>query len=208
MSSILTTRNFTHKEHMVSSLDFSKQGFKIKIRFISVTPRITQASTSIATSRIKYFFRKGNKISTEVARRNIFKEYSMKKNKASVSVQPKIISIFESFFISATPFIGLKTLGKRRGKITQHKVITLSPLSIGRKSIIDFSSRISISGRTSKPFIDRFYGELNTLYSYSQKRLSGNVVPVSTFYEKRALLYKTAYSAFIPVRTNRKSNLK
>jgi len=194
---------------MTSSLYFIKQSFKINIRFISVTPRITQASTSIATSRIKYFFRKGNKISTEVARRNIFKEYSIKKNKSSGGVvQPKMISIFKSFFISATPFIGLKTLGKRRGKITQHKVITLSPLSIGRKSIIDFSSRIAISGRTSKPFIDRFSGELNTLYSYSQKRIAGTIVPASTFYEKRALLYKTAYSSFIPVRTNRKSNLK
>ena len=194
---------------MVSSLDFSKQDFKNKIRFMSATPRITQASTSIATSMIKYFFRKGNKISTEVAMRNIFKEYSMKKNKSSVGiVQPKMINRFESFFISATPFIGLKTLGKRRGKVTQHKVITLSPLSIGRKSIIDFSSMISISGRTPKPFIARFSGELNTLYSYSQKRIAGNVVPASTFYEKRALLYKTAYSAFIPVRVNRKSNLK
>ena len=160
---------------------------------------LSQTPESTASSIIKYFFRKGNKLSTETAMRNRFKGYAIKKTKPlSEDSQPKMASLFKSFFISATPFIGLKAQGKRRGKITKYKVVTLAPTTIGRKSFLEFSSIVCTSGRKSKPFINRFFTELNTLYSYSHKRSSGRVIPTSTFYEKRAVLYNTAYTAFIP----------
>ena len=206
MSSILTTRNFKIMKYALKNIKFI--GYYVPLfRSVSTVANLSQTPEATATSMIKYFFRKGNKVSTETAIRKRFKGYAKKApNTLPDHPQPKRTSLFKSFFISATPFIGLKTQGKRRGKIVKHKVATLSSGARGRKSFLEFSSMVCTSGRAAKPFISRFYSELNTLYTYSHKRSSGSVVPVSPFYEKRALLYKTAYSAFLPsVRVKPKS---
>jgi len=154
---------------------------------------INQAPSDTATYIIKYFFREGKKISTERHRRHMFKKYAINSSNQSNSV--KRASLFDSFFVSATPFVGLKTRRKRRGKVVQNKVIALSSIVIKRKSFRAFSSIVCISGRSSKPFRSRFFSELNTLSTYSSKRNAGIVIPISAFFEKRALLYQTAYSA-------------
>ena len=73
-----------------------KEYFKQQTRYISVDHSFSQTPESTATSIIKYSFRKGNKISTETAMRNLFKSYAIKKSKDSI--EPKIANIFKSFF--------------------------------------------------------------------------------------------------------------
>lgn len=166
--------------------------FKQRAFSSSVFSGINQAPADTATYIIKYFFRKGNKIATERHMRQIFKKYAITSSQVNSASRS---SLFDSFFVSATPFVGLKTRRKRRGKIVQNKVIALSSIVIKRKSFMAFSSIVCVSGRASKPFRSRFFSELNTLSTYSSKRNSGLVRPMSPFFEKRALLYQTAYTA-------------
>jgi hypothetical protein len=81
-----------------------------------------------------------------------------------------------------------------------NKVVALAPSVIKRKSFSSFSSIINTSKNSSKPFTYRFFNELNNLYAYSHNN-SSDSQGAAAFYEKQALLYKTAYSSF-------KSNIK
>jgi hypothetical protein len=163
---------------------------------------MTQAPVQTVTDITSYFFRKGKKSSIEKNTFMIFKNYALRKNKAKENnmPQPTMFDFFESFFISATPFIGLKTRRKHRGNLVINKVVALAPSVIKRKSFSSFSSIINTSKNSSKPFTYRFFNELNNLYAYSHNN-SSDSQGAAAFYEKQALLYKTAYSSF-------KSNIK
>ncbi len=164
---------------------------------------MTQAPVQTVTDITSYFFRKGKKSSIEKNTFLIFKNYALRKNKTKENnmPQPTMFDFFESFFISATPFIGLKTRRKHRGNLVINKVVALAPSVIKRKSFSSFSSIINTSKNSSKPFTYRFFNELNNLYAYSHNNSSSDSQGAAAFYEKQALLYKTAYSSF-------KSNIK
>jgi hypothetical protein len=161
---------------------------------------ITQAPVQTVTDITSYFFRKGKKSSIEKNTFLIFKNYALRKNKGKESniAEPTMFDFFESFFISATPFIGLKTRRKHRGNLVINKVVALGPSVIKRKSFSSFSSRINSSKNSSKPFTHRFFNELNNLYAYSHNNGSSDSQGAAAFYEKQMLLYKTAYNSFKP----------
>ena len=109
----------------------------------------------------------------------------------------KVNVFFESFFISATPFLGLKTRRKHRGNVIINKVVALSPSIIKRKSFSSFSSMLKNSKNSTKSFKECFFSEINNLYFYNRKtNAESQNQAASSFYEKHALLYKTAYNSF------------
>jgi len=152
------------------------------------------ASVNTATNRIQYLFRKGNKTTTEAKRRNRIKDRALKKKRIDQNKQ--IGSRFDNFFISATPFVGLKTRRRRRGKRVINKVIAFTRMRSRRKAFLEFVSSFYFSGRTKTPLINRLEQELETLYTLSRKRtvavLNANS---NTLRDKRTVLYKTAYAA-------------
>jgi hypothetical protein len=154
-----------------------------------------QGSVNTASNRLNYFFRQGQKNSIESKRRTRFIQRAAKKPVVNAENSTKIFSRFKSFFISATPFIGLKTRRRRRGKRVVNKVITLTRRRSQRKSFLEFASMVCVSGRSKKPFMTRLESELEGLYSNSRKRNVRSQSGSNPFFEKRALLYETAYLA-------------
>jgi hypothetical protein len=149
-----------------------------------------------ATNRINYFVRRGQKMSIETKIRIRFtKRAFINTNKDKTK---KIASRFNAFFIHATPFIALKTRRIRRGKRIVHKVKILNRIQGQRKSFIAFSSLVRTSGRSKKPLRHRVEHELDRLFSSATNFSKGAGLAQannSAFFEKRELLYKTAYSA-------------
>jgi len=150
-------------------------------------------SVHTATNIINYFVRRGQKTSIETKMRKIFiQRVIMNTNKEKPN---KIVDRFNSFFIHATPFIALKTRRIRRGKRVINKIKTLSRTQGQRKSLIGFSSLVRVSGRSKKSIRNRVEHELDALYSAANKGTGFSQAGNSTLFEKRELLYKTAYSA-------------
>ncbi len=165
-----------------------------------------QSTGRIATRRLSFFIRKGNKSGRErIFRDLVFKRIDTapkKKNKYSLPF------IFKSFFISATPFIGLKT--RRRRKYIKHKLVPSDRSRGERKSLNVFSAQLHSHGAVSKPFVARLNAELESVAdSYikgkeKQKRnvrqVKKNTVSVqsnvsNTFREKRDEIHKLAYKS-------------
>ena len=161
--------------------------FKSKTNFSAV---------NTATNRLTYLFRKGQKGTTETKRRERLKQRARKKvTSDSVENVNSISSRFKSFFISTTPFIGLKTRRIRRGKRTRSKVIALTRIRCQRKSFMEFSSIFYSSNRSKKPLISRLELELDSMYANRRKRGTPSQGSSSSLYDKQALLYSTAYTA-------------
>lgn len=146
-----------------------------------------------ASKRLNYFFRQGQKGITEGKRRNRLKERAKKKLVNSVEGTNKIASRFKSFFISATPFIGLKTRRLRRGKRVVNKIFALTRDRSQRKAFSEFASPFFTTGRAKKPLMTRLEQELDTRFIV--KRSSTSASTGSSLGAKRALLYSTAYAA-------------
>ena len=178
-----------------------KQASKNKKVLVIKCLSTVQGSVSTASNRLNYFFRQGQKNSIESKMRTRFIQRALKKPVVKVENSTKIFSRFKSFFISATPFIGLKTRRRRRGKRVINKVITLTRTRSQRKSFLEFASMVCVGGRSKKPFRTRLENELETLYSNSRKRNLRSQSGSNPLYEKRALLYETAYRARGSART-------
>jgi len=174
--------------------------FGIKSFFSS----ITQAPVKTASNRLNYFFRRGKKAATETKRRARFTKRAMKNSNMNAKEENTLHSRFKSFFIYATPFIGLKTRRMRRGKRVLNKVITLTRSRSQSKSFLEFTSTVCVSGRSNKPFRVRLENELETLYTNSSKSSSQAIG--TSFQDKRMLLYETAYTARGSVRTVKSKN--
>jgi len=153
----------------------------------------THPALNTASKRLNYFFRKGQKGITESKRRTRLTERAKKKLVISVEGTNKISSRFKSFFISATPFIGLKTRRLRRGKRVVNKIFALTRDRSQRKAFSEFSSPFFTAGRSKKPLRTRLEQELDTRFTV--KRGSTFSATGSSLAIKRALLYSTAYSA-------------
>jgi hypothetical protein len=162
-----------------------------------------QGAVSTASNRLNYFFRQGQKNTIEVKRRTRFVQRAIKKPVVNVEGATKMSSRFKSFFISATPFIGLKTRRRRRGKRVINKVTTLTRRRSQRKSFLEFASSVCVDGRSKKPLRTRLESELETLYANSRKRNVRSQSGSNPLYEKRALLYETAYVARGSARTKK-----
>ncbi len=151
-----------------------------------------------ATRRLTYFFRRGNKEGMENQLRNLFERRAIADVKEKKSATRLTSSdLFQAFFLSATPFIGLKTRRRRRGK---RLIIKLGPLERNRgerRSFIALSNILQTSGAVSKPFVDRLERELEVLavksgfISNELKNQSG----ASTILDKRNETHKLAYSS-------------
>ena len=89
----------------------------------------------------------------------------------------------------------------RRGKRVLNKVITLTRMRSLRKSFLEFASTVSVSGRSTKPFRTRLETELDMMHSNSRKRNTVSQSNGTSLYDKRALLYATAYTAMGSART-------
>jgi hypothetical protein len=188
---------FVVKSNKKNHLNLTFDVIKKAVRFFCAA----QASVNTASNRLNYFFRRGQKGAVEGKRRGRFIQRAVKKPAATQEINNKFATRFKSFFISATPFIGLKTRRRRRGKRVVNKVITLTRRRSQRKSFLEFASMICVSGRSKKPFMSRLENELETLYSNSRKRNLVSSVGTNPFYEKRATLYETAYLARGSART-------
>ena len=155
-------------------------------------PTTVQTPVEIATNRLNYFLYRGKKAATETKRRARFLERAKKKMVTNTS---QISTRFKSFFISATPFIGLRTRRKRRGKRVLNKVITLTRKRSQRKAFLGFAATVCISGRATKPFRVRLENALEARHSNKRKRNTPSQPGGTELYDKRALLYTTAYKA-------------
>ena len=166
------------------------------IKNISFKPKINFSAVNTATNRLNYLFRKGQKGTTETKMRERFKQRARKKATSNVAENANnIASRFKSFFISATPFIGLKTRRIRRGKRIRSKVIALTRIRCQRKSLTEFASSFYSVNRAKKPLISRLELELDNIYSNRHKRGTSSQGSSSSLYDKQALLYSTAYTA-------------
>jgi hypothetical protein len=163
--------------------------------FKSVKQFATQAHSALntASKRLNYFFRKGQKGITESKRRIRLTERAKKKLSISAEGTNKISSRFKSFFISATPFIGLKTRRLRRGKRVINKIFALTRDRSQRKAFSEFASPFFTTGRSKKPLRTRLEQELDVRFTV--KRGSASSATGSSLAVKRALLYSTAYAA-------------
>jgi hypothetical protein len=172
-------------------------------------------SVFTATNRMNYFVRRGQKMSIETKMRIRFTKRALTNTtnirNTNKDHTKKIASRFNAFFIHATPFIALKIRRIRRGKRTVHKVTTLNRIQGQRKSFIAFSSLVRTSGRSKKPLRHRVEHELDTLFSSATNPHKGGGLSQtnnSSFFEKRELLYKTAYSARSSVDRKQSNKLK
>jgi len=169
-------------------------------------------SVFTATNRMNYFVRRGQKMSIETKMRIRFTKRAFTNTRnTNKDHTKKIASRFNAFFIHATPFIALKIRRIRRGKRTVHKVKTLNRIQGQRKSFIAFSSLVRTSGRSKKPLRHRVEHELDTLFSSAANPYKGGGLSQtnnSSFFEKRELLYKTAYSARSSIDRKQSNKLK
>jgi hypothetical protein len=176
--------------------------FKLKNSFSTTT----QTSVKTASKRLDYFFRRGKKAATETKRRARFIKHARTKSNRNIREENALHSSFKSFFIHATPFIGLKTRRLRRGKRVLNKVITLTRSRSQSKSFLEFTSTVSVAGRSTKPFRVRLKNELETLHFNTFKENTISQTSGTSLYEKRALLYSTAYTAMGSARTIKSKN--
>lgn len=184
----------------VKSLGRAKEHLLGTIRKVSTFSTVRTSSRSLA-----HFFRKGNKENREIQFRHLIINRESKKrsirfnNVMPKRVQPTVTELFKPFYFSATPFIGLKTRRKRRGKRIIHKLSPLDRARSERKPFVALSSILRSSGRAAKSFKTRLEQELDTLYSVSRtlrvpadRGLSSST---STLRDKRDLLHRTAFYA-------------
>ncbi len=150
-----------------------------------------------ATQRLTYFFRCGKKEVREGQLRQLFKRRALDVGKQDHNVAgQKTTELFQQFFLAATPFIGLKTRRRRRGKRVVIKLVPFSQNRGERRSFVRLSNALRVSGAVSKPFVDRLERELEVfaLNSGSSTGVasgsSSNVIR-----DKRDEVHKLAYSA-------------
>ena len=145
-----------------------------------------------ATRRLTYFFRCGNKENMEGLLRQLFYRRAIISKKAlKIGAGSTSSDLFQAFFLAATPFIGLKTRRRRRGK---RLIVKLSPLERNRgerSSFVALSNTLQTSGAVSKSFVDRLERELETL----SNKTSSDIKHVSSLQEKRDEVHKLAYSS-------------
>ncbi len=151
-----------------------------------------------ATRRLTYFFRRGNKEGMENQLRNLFERRAIaaeKKKKGAIRLTST--DLFQAFFLSATPFIGLKTRRRRRGK---RLIVKLAPLERNRgerSSFVALSNILQTAGAVSKPFSDRLERELEVLAvksGFSTTEFK-NQSAASIILDKRNEAHKLAYTS-------------
>lgn len=164
-----------------------------------ITNLFQQSSSRTATSRVSYFFRKGGKENRERQLRGLFirrakKGQNVVATKSSVSTSVTTSQLFRSFFLSATPFIALKTRRQRRGKRVVAKVGPLDRERGERKSLVALSSRLQSEGAVKKSFPERLERELEIIDSASGKgpTTSGST---SQIRDKRDELHRIAFQS-------------
>ncbi len=141
---------------------------------------ISLSSIRTATRMLSYFFRRGQKESMEIQLRHLIHRRALGKSAVSTS------NLFKSFFLSATPFVGLKTRRRRRGKRLIAKIAILERDRGERSSFVALSNMLQLTGSTSKPFIERLERELEGLIGIETK---------SNLREKRDESHKLAYAS-------------
>lgn len=168
---------------------------------MSANSNMSISSIRTATRRLTYFFRRGNKENRENQFRELFRR------RANIIAHPKSGSnltsskLFQFFFLSATPFIGLKT--RRRGKKSIVKLVPLERIRGERRSFIALSKLLRISGAVTKPFSGRLGRELEALSVKSAVPAKGNNTSIdskniagsSAIRDKRNGVHKLAYAS-------------
>lgn len=150
---------------------------------------ISLSSTRTATRMLSYFFRRGQKESME----NLLRQLIYRRATGKIAVSTP--NLFKSFFLSATPFVGLKTRRRRRGKRLIAKIAILERDRGERSSFVALANTLQLSGASSKPFIERLERELESLANTERK---------SGLREKRDESHKLAYTSR-PYRWRRRS---
>ncbi len=151
-----------------------------------------------ATQRLAYFFRVGNKEGRESHFRKLLAKRAKKANEQAKSVtssenkttgqnnerssntsldggESSISSRLKTFYLTATPFIGLKTRRRRRGNRVIHKIVPILRTRSERKSFRALSSSLRRTGRAVKPFARRLEDELESLYKSALSRENASV---------------------------------
>ncbi len=174
------------KGNIKSTIKITTKG-KIK----STSKRTSTFSASRASNRrLTFFYRGGSKEKLESHFRQLVIKRAMKKATQPVADIPAVYDLFAPFYLTATPFVGLKSRRKRRGKRVIHKLYPLDRIRSERKPFLALSSIVRTSGRSAKPFNSRLAHELDALYTASRSKGT-----VSTLREKRDLIHRTAYKA-------------
>ena len=146
-----------------------------------------------ASRMLDYFFRRGHKEGREIHLRDLFKRRALvKKSKGFITTR----SLFQSFFISTTPFVRLKMV-RRRGRRRKRPYVKIAPLSRDRgerSSFVSLSNVLKLSDTKAKCFIDRLESELENvaIKAVSSKFRSKDQ---STLCENRNEVHKLAFYA-------------
>jgi len=136
-------------------------------------------------------------------RERTMKTRASRQAERTVTERSKVPSsnLFEPFFKVATPFIGLKTRRKRRGKRIIHKLRPLDRARSERKPFGTLASLLRTSGKTAKPFIVRLEQQLDKLYSTSlvpstrRSAAASSSREDSPLRDKRDEIHRTAFYA-------------
>jgi len=103
-----------------------------------------------------YLFRHGHKENIEKLFHDIIKKRAKKTRSNS-------FKMFQSFFLNATPFIGIKTRRKRRGNMIRHKLKLLDRSQCEAKAFSLLSKIIFKSTGKSKKLISSIESQLESL---------------------------------------------
>jgi len=154
---------------------------QIKNYPIITSPFIKTASNNLATKTaskiLDFFFDCGKKANMESIIHKRVIGYAIK----NFNTTANIANLFKTFYTVTTPFIGLKTRRKRRGKSVLNKLRPLRQIKGERIAIVSLSQTVC-SSNTNKAFSIRLEQELKSIKSTN-----------SSQQEKNKLLYQAAY---------------
>ncbi len=130
-----------------------------EVQQVKLKSKQKQTTGRIATRRLAYVTRQGKK----TIRENTFRNLVVKRAESSYKKKGQLSTsfIFKSFFITVTPFIGLKT--RRRRKRVIHKVVPLERSRGERKSLGALATAFHSQGAVSKPFSERLNTTLESI---------------------------------------------
>lgn len=159
------------------------------------------------TRRLTQFIRRGNKEGVEISLSRLLKTHKIWKGANPTPVKSNVVADpFQTIFLTATPFIGLKTRRRRRGKRLVAKIIPLERTRSERRAFLALSKSLEVTGSVSKPFSSRLARELETLSGKSAQGTDAKTVGSSSaIREKRDEIHKLAFSSRPPRWRTRRS---
>ncbi len=182
-----------------------KINYLTKVMSINSVYITSPAHTS--TRRLTQFVRCGNKEGVENALNRLLKTYKVWKNPQPTTVKPSVVADpFQTIFLTATPFIGLKTRRRRRGKRLIAKIVPLERNRAERRAFLALAKSLDVTGSVSKPFSYRLARELENLSGKSTQGPDAKMVGASSaIREKRDEIHKLAFASRPPRWRTRRS---